>query len=135
MPATAKSHAMRFPLAVTAVCNRSLPFKRHDLILGADFDAVRAVDRRDRCADLGAEYPSSGTFRKDRGHPNPELRQRGRDLATDETHAYDHRAPIRNGLPLDRVALRDGPEVVDPGQLAPGTSSWRLRPPVAISSF
>ena len=66
-------------------------FKPSDLILAAQLDAVLAVDRAERCADLVAQHPfERRLLGKYGGHPNPELRQGGGHLATDEPHPHDH---------------------------------------------
>ena len=81
----------------------------------------------DHRADLLAQNPFEGyALREGRGHPNPELRQGGRDLAADEAHAHDDRVAIRHGLALDRIALGHCPKLVDPGQLGAGD----VEPPV-----
>ena len=110
--------------------------ERGDLISGAAArPRSRGGSRRTAAPSSSPRTRSRGPPGKDRGHPNPELRQGGRHLATDEPHPDDYRVPIRGGLALDRVALGDRTQLVDPGQLGPGKVSRRLRPPVAIRSF
>ena len=103
------------------------PFEGDDLSLGQQLDALREVKPADHHADLLAQNPFEGcALREGRGHPNPKLRQGGRDLAADEAHAHDHRVAIRHSLALDRIALGHCPKLVDPGQLRPGN----VEPPV-----
>jgi hypothetical protein len=89
---------------VTTASSRSVPFERGHLISGRrQLNSVRAVDGADQRAELFAKDPvQRGSSGKDRGHVNPELRQLGRHLATDEPRAHHDRAPVRL---LDRVAL------------------------------
>jgi len=88
------------------------------------------VDGADQRADLSAQDPvQRGPAGKDRSHPNPSCRQRGRHLATDEPHADHDRAPARRRLLLDRVALGHRAQIVDPGQLGPANPE----PPVTRS--
>ena len=130
MPATAKSHAIRWPAAVTTASMRSVPSKAVTCFAGPQFDAVRAVERADQRADLAAQDRLERDLaREDGGHMDSELGQRGRHLAADEPRAHHDRAPPRHRLPLDRVALGHRAQVVNPGQVSPG----HPEPPVASS--
>jgi hypothetical protein len=103
------------------------PFEGGDVSFGQQLGAFRAVKPADHRADLLAQNPFKGyALREGRGHPNPELRQGGRDLAADEAHAQDHRVAIRHSLALDRIALGHRSKLVDSGQLGPGD----VEPPV-----
>ena len=100
MPTTTKSQATRAAVGGHGRLHALGPFEPGDLILAAQLDAVRAVDRGERCADLLAQHPfQRRSVGKYRGHPNPELGQGGGHLATDEPHSHHHRAPIRVALP------------------------------------
>ena len=85
------------------------------------------MEGADQPTDLLAQNPlQRNAPREDRGRADPELRQ-GRDhLAADESHPDDHRVPVGLDLALDRLALRNRPELVDSGQLDP----WDVEPPV-----
>src|SRR5262249_42065330 len=73
---------------------------------GQQLDAVRAVDGAHQRADLATQHRlQRRPARKDRGHPDSELGQRGRYLGPDESHADDDRVPARQGFLLDRVAF------------------------------
>ena len=110
--------------------------ERGDLLAGPQVDAVRLVEGADQPADLAAQDPLQRDLAgEDHGDPDPELGQRGRDLAADEPRAHHDRVPARYRLPLDRVALGLRAQVAEPGQAGSGTVSFRLRPPVAISAL
>ena len=118
MPATARSHGIRVPLAVTAACTELGSLERGDPLAGQQLDAVRAVEGADHRADLGAEDPlQRDLLRKDRRHLHAELGQGGRHLAADEAHADDNRAASLPGGALDRVAVGHRAQVVDAGQV------------------
>ena len=86
------------------------------------------MDRADRRAELAAEDALKRCApREDRRHAHAELRQRRRNLAADEAHSGHNCAATRNGFALDRIALGDRAQVVDPGQLLAGS----VEPPVA----
>src|ERR1700757_1916692 len=94
------------------------PLEPDDLILAAQLDAVGGVDRGERCADLFPQHVlQRRPPRKYRSHTNPELRQGSSHLAADAPHPDHHRSPIFSRLALDRVALADRAELMDPRQL------------------
>ena len=53
-PATTKSHATRWPLAVSDGLHAPGALKRRDPVIGHQLNAVRLVDRANRRADLAA---------------------------------------------------------------------------------
>ena len=104
------------------------PLERGDLRAGPQVDAVRLVEGGDQRADLAAQDPVQRDLAgEDQGDPDPELGQRGRDLAADEPRAHHDRVPTRYRLPLDRVALGLRAQVMEPGQ----AGSRDREPPVA----
>jgi hypothetical protein len=55
-----------------------------------------------------------------RGHLDPHLPERGRDLGSDEAEPDHDRAPPGSGRGADTIALLHGAQLVDPGQVRPG---------------
>ena len=95
----------------------------------AELDALIAVERADRSADLLAEHPlERHAAGKRRRHLNAELRQGSRDLAADEAHPDDHGASTRRHLGLDRLALAHRPKLMDPRQLGAGNVEAPVSP-------
>ena len=87
------------------------------LVLGQQLYAVVSVNAGHYLADLIAEH---GRQRRrtveHRGHLDTQLAKRGRHLGPDEAHPHDDRARPRLGNLADRLTLRLGSQLIDPGQ-------------------